>query len=198
MISNIYKHFSLQFSKLSLFLRSGIYIKVLVCHQENSKLSSLRRQHSEAALLRQRSCFNVLSTVGESGEGDHLVQVLLEDTPGAGGGSGTEKEGGAENEGGTEKDEGLEKEGGAEKCKAGDDKNDEDEGERMEADLEVARICSMKEDEEVGEVKMRTRNHSVTGVELEKGWPKRRPRLFLGRSRSAYIRPVTRLVGIFC
>lgn len=167
-------------------MRLGIYIKVLVCHQENSKLSSLRRQHSEAALLRQRSCFNVLSTVGESGEGDHLVQVLLEDTPGAGGGSGTEK------------DEGLEKEGGAEKCKAGDDKNDEDEGERMEADLEVARICSMKEDEEVGEVKLRTRNHSVTGVELEKGWPKRRPRLFLGRSRSAYIRPVTRLVGIFC
>ena len=150
----------------------------MVCDQENSKLTSLRRQHSEAALLRQRSCFNVLSTVGESGEGDHLVQVLQEDKLGAGGGEGTEKE------------------GGAEKCKAGDDKNDEDEGERMEADLEVARICSMKEDEEVGEVKLRARNHSVTGVELEKGWPKRRPRLFLGRSRSAYIRPVTRLVGI--
>ena len=163
----------------------------MVCDQENSKLTSLRRQHSEAALLRQRSCFNVLSTVGESGEGDHLVQVLQEDKLGAGGGEGTEKEGGAE------KDEGLEKEGGAEKCKAGDDKNDEDEGERMEADLEVARICSMKEDEEVGEVKLRARNHSVTGVELEKGWPKRRPRLFLGRSRSAYIRPVTRLVGIY-
>ena len=141
--------------------------------QENPKLDSLRRQHSEAALLRQRSCFNVLSTVGESGEGDHLVQAQDKVNPGE--------------EGGEEKD------GGKDECRGGEDKTEEDEGERREADMEVARICSMKEDEEeVGEVKMRTRNHSLTGVEPEKGWPKRRPRLFLGRSRSEYIRPVTR------
>ena len=43
--------------------------------QDNPKLRFLRRQHSEAALLRQRSCFNVLTTVGESIEADILVAV---------------------------------------------------------------------------------------------------------------------------
>ena len=44
--------------------------------QENIKLKFLQRQHSEAALLRQRSCFNVLSTVGESIEADCLSTPL--------------------------------------------------------------------------------------------------------------------------
>ena len=56
-----------------------------------------------------------------------------------------------------------------------------------EEDSEVERICRMEEEAVV----LRTRNHSISVIDSEKSWPRRRPRLFLGRSRSAYIRPVT-------